>query len=622
MNLASCCKQAVCTECFLQVRPPEGATPCPFCNHGTFNARARPGNPRVAAAPPGKSPPPQRRGSAPALSAPTSSRLTSSPKPIHKGRSYSAGGSAGKPRCGAQASPSLPVASSSERRELEASMRTQFNGSDGRGGGGGRSLGSSGRLFLPPARDRRTASWDPTGDGSRRGDGRGGRDGRGERRAAEGGRRSGDRQWGEAGSLQSLLSVADARRPRQAPPELRQMEDLMLMEAIRASLLDTEPAPLAPPGADPGAEPGAEERGAEAGDARSPSSPVGLPARDGPAASPAASPAAPGATLAGSPGMLRTPQPRGAPLGGEAKEGLAESDEAELLLAIALSLEQPPEPSAGEAGAATPAAASAGSPELLFCLEDFPSHEQPPTPTPLPPPSPATRPPSTPPAGLAPDDAGLLAAGMLPPPPWAPGTGGDAPREHLAADGSADGAAGGAAGEGASAELRAAGLLVAGGVGELEAARGAELYATQVLELDAMGFGGHADRTLALLDRYQGRLLRVVNTLSDQLLSSPAGDAAPEAAPETRPAPEAAASAAAEDVAASPLPPPPPPTSVDANAVASPVGTGAAAQLMAAPFGDDFSGYTAPPAAAVLSSDGVGTNDDGMPNDDRDEYGE
>ncbi|KAF0698320.1 Aste57867_11040 [Aphanomyces stellatus] len=36
LNQSSCCKQAICTECFLQTKPPNKAVCCPFCNTDNF----------------------------------------------------------------------------------------------------------------------------------------------------------------------------------------------------------------------------------------------------------------------------------------------------------------------------------------------------------------------------------------------------------------------------------------------------------------------------------------------------------------------------------------------------------------------------------------------------------
>ncbi|GBG33982.1 Ubiquitin recognition factor in ER-associated degradation protein 1 [Hondaea fermentalgiana] len=55
--------------------------------------------------------------------------------------------------------------------------------------------------------------------------------------------------------------------------------------------------------------------------------------------------------------------------------------------------------------------------------------------------------------------------------------------------------------------------LVAKGVAPTEAAQAAQKYPDQIIELETMGFVDHA-RNLELLDRYQGRLERVVNLLA------------------------------------------------------------------------------------------------------------
>lgn len=55
--------------------------------------------------------------------------------------------------------------------------------------------------------------------------------------------------------------------------------------------------------------------------------------------------------------------------------------------------------------------------------------------------------------------------------------------------------------------------LVAKGVPHQQAAQGAQKFASQFVELETMGFGDHL-RNLELLERYQGRLERVVNLLA------------------------------------------------------------------------------------------------------------
>ncbi|OWZ15663.1 hypothetical protein PHMEG_00010657 [Phytophthora megakarya] len=37
LNLSSCCNKPICSECYLQIRPPEKPIPCPFCNHEAFS---------------------------------------------------------------------------------------------------------------------------------------------------------------------------------------------------------------------------------------------------------------------------------------------------------------------------------------------------------------------------------------------------------------------------------------------------------------------------------------------------------------------------------------------------------------------------------------------------------
>eukprot|EP00639_Heterosigma_akashiwo_P002392 CAMPEP_0194565798 /NCGR_PEP_ID=MMETSP0292-20121207/4935_1 /TAXON_ID=39354 /ORGANISM="Heterosigma akashiwo, Strain CCMP2393" /LENGTH=149 /DNA_ID=CAMNT_0039415251 /DNA_START=290 /DNA_END=736 /DNA_ORIENTATION=- len=37
VNRSSCCKKAMCTECYLQIKPPRQAPDCPFCNGAKFS---------------------------------------------------------------------------------------------------------------------------------------------------------------------------------------------------------------------------------------------------------------------------------------------------------------------------------------------------------------------------------------------------------------------------------------------------------------------------------------------------------------------------------------------------------------------------------------------------------
>ena len=40
INASKCCSQSICTSCYLQVRPQEGQTECPFCSVDNFEAEA------------------------------------------------------------------------------------------------------------------------------------------------------------------------------------------------------------------------------------------------------------------------------------------------------------------------------------------------------------------------------------------------------------------------------------------------------------------------------------------------------------------------------------------------------------------------------------------------------
>ncbi|CAH0516804.1 unnamed protein product [Peronospora belbahrii] len=37
LNMSSCCNKPICSECYLQIRPPQKSISCPFCNHEAFD---------------------------------------------------------------------------------------------------------------------------------------------------------------------------------------------------------------------------------------------------------------------------------------------------------------------------------------------------------------------------------------------------------------------------------------------------------------------------------------------------------------------------------------------------------------------------------------------------------
>ncbi|KAG6611283.1 ring u-box domain-containing protein [Phytophthora cinnamomi] len=39
LNMSSCCNKPICSECYLQIRPPQKPISCPFCNHEAFTIR-------------------------------------------------------------------------------------------------------------------------------------------------------------------------------------------------------------------------------------------------------------------------------------------------------------------------------------------------------------------------------------------------------------------------------------------------------------------------------------------------------------------------------------------------------------------------------------------------------
>ncbi|KAG7391487.1 SNF1-interacting protein [Phytophthora pseudosyringae] len=45
VNMSSCCNKPICSECYLQIRPPQKSICCPFCNHEAFSVRYTPPSP-------------------------------------------------------------------------------------------------------------------------------------------------------------------------------------------------------------------------------------------------------------------------------------------------------------------------------------------------------------------------------------------------------------------------------------------------------------------------------------------------------------------------------------------------------------------------------------------------
>ncbi|CAI5722492.1 unnamed protein product [Hyaloperonospora brassicae] len=45
LNTSSCCKKPICSECYLQIRPPRKSISCPFCNHEAFAVKYTPPSP-------------------------------------------------------------------------------------------------------------------------------------------------------------------------------------------------------------------------------------------------------------------------------------------------------------------------------------------------------------------------------------------------------------------------------------------------------------------------------------------------------------------------------------------------------------------------------------------------
>ena len=74
--------------------------------------------------------------------------------------------------------------------------------------------------------------------------------------------------------------------------------------------------------------------------------------------------------------------------------------------------------------------------------------------------------------------------------------------------------------------------LVGRGLSNQLAAHAAQRYSSQLAELAQMGFADDAALSVSLLDKYNGRLLRVVNALSDAREAQPPPPRAPPFAPQ------------------------------------------------------------------------------------------
>jgi len=485
MNLAVCCKQAVCTECYLQTRPPRKITPCPFCNHDQFNVRTRDTNPPLAPLP--------SSGKANATKCrPTMSmqqRLMSPPKPIIR-KSRSAPQPVPVPTKTPPGSPpnssasSPPLSSSSERRELEESMRAQRAEAMLARSASEEHYGASlGR--------RRTTTWGSAPAGGGLG---------GQRRVSAPG--GGGRP---AGALEALLEATGG----QFPADLQQMEELMLMEAIRASLhaqsSDGAGTRQGVEGGGPGNGIGppaaAGSSGDEGGETEATPSPVGRSVSfegsesseqgDSPYARTTISSSGsdgPAGGGGGSPGREEED-----PLASlMSRLGAADEDE-QLRLAIAMSLQDSPAPTPGTTPLASPALG----------------------PTPGPGAAPGATPGGIPePLELDPDDSD------------------DSEEEvelaSVRTGGRGSGGGGGGSESGDEGDDRLAlmsqafSLLCECGLERDAAGAAAEKFGPQLIELHTMGFlqaarasAPAAARALELLERYQGRLLRVANALSE-----------------------------------------------------------------------------------------------------------
>lgn len=241
VNRSTCCNQAVCTECFLQIRPPRKLVDCPFCNTSGFQAKYK----GDTSLPPLESP--EKDAQSPRST--SKGRVAATPpKPIPANRAR--GRSEGDIRgAGGGGGGNTVMSSARDRRRLEEQVRRQHaysaphprsmpvGGGGGSGGGSGGGIGSRG--------SSRHSLHNSSGEGSERRLWPGDRDDLPSRSRAHSSssyherRRRGRRsnQTGAGSELDSIEAMLDHFG---SPGDLRQMEDLMIMQAIRLSMLEAE----------------------------------------------------------------------------------------------------------------------------------------------------------------------------------------------------------------------------------------------------------------------------------------------------------------------------------------------------------------------------------------------
>mmetsp|Transcript_21446 Transcript_21446/g.31081 ORF Transcript_21446/g.31081 Transcript_21446/m.31081 type:complete len:497 (+) Transcript_21446:130-1620(+) len=213
VNSASCCRNYICTECYLQVKVPRGISTCPFCSSSSFGVTY---TPKASTSTPGpgtksSSSTPQRPAAQPsASSTPVSIPHASSP-PI-------------TPAPPSSPASSPPVMSAESRRLLEEEMRNQ------------RWDRISSDSYVTPRSDR--TAW----SGGRRS--ASGRSRNGEESRNSSGR-YGSRGRGRAGqhTLESVRWPDGVTDGGSNLLDLGQIEEMMLMEAIRLSMSETERSP-------------------------------------------------------------------------------------------------------------------------------------------------------------------------------------------------------------------------------------------------------------------------------------------------------------------------------------------------------------------------------------------
>ncbi|CEG36117.1 ring u-box domain-containing protein [Plasmopara halstedii] len=106
LNASSCCSKPICSECYLQIRPPDKHICCPFCNQEAFSVRyALPSAAELALIRSIKRVRSPRRSSAIGIPMPANKQLTTSPQ-------------------------SVQYASVEDRHRLRDSLRSQLSISD------------------------------------------------------------------------------------------------------------------------------------------------------------------------------------------------------------------------------------------------------------------------------------------------------------------------------------------------------------------------------------------------------------------------------------------------------------------------------------------------------------